>query len=65
MLTASNPSPSMTRPIRTLEEVAAILGISRVRVHQIEERALAKLRRNADLRRVARELGYNATKGVR
>ena len=36
---------------RSTEEVAAILGISRERVRQIEERALRKLQRIAALRR--------------
>ena len=35
----------------TLEEVAAVLGVSRERVRQIEEHALRKLRRIAVLRR--------------
>ena len=34
----------------TVEEVAAVLGVSRERVRQIEERALRKLRRIAVLR---------------
>lgn len=36
---------------RTTEEVAAVLGISRERVRQIEERAMRKLQRIAALRR--------------
>lgn len=35
----------------TVEEVAAVLGVSRERVRQIEERALRKLRRVGSLRR--------------
>jgi DNA-directed RNA polymerase sigma subunit (sigma70/sigma32) len=34
-----------TRPQMTLQEVADILGTSRERVRQIEQRALGKLRR--------------------
>jgi DNA-binding CsgD family transcriptional regulator len=40
---------------RSTEEVAAILGISRERVRQIEERALNKLQRVASLRRAHHE----------
>ena len=40
------PSRRMNYTVRTLEEVASILGLSRQRVHEIERRALRKLRRS-------------------
>lgn len=39
----------------SLDEVAAVLGVSRSRVQQIEAQAMAKLRRNADVRELARK----------
>jgi transcriptional regulator with XRE-family HTH domain len=46
------------------KEVAAIMGISKNRVQQIESRALAKLRRNPLLRHLAAECGI-ATEDVK
>jgi DNA-directed RNA polymerase sigma subunit (sigma70/sigma32) len=40
---------------RTLEEVAAVLGVSDERVRQVEERALHKLRSIRTLKRMHRE----------
>ena len=40
---------------RTLEEVAAVLGVSDERVRQVEERALYKLRSIGTLKRMHRE----------
>jgi len=44
-ITVANEGP------RTIDEVAAILGLSRERVRQIEVAALAKLEASAELRR--------------
>lgn len=44
--------PAARGAIRTVEEVAAALGLSRQRVQQIEEKALEKLRKS----RVLKEL---------
>jgi DNA-directed RNA polymerase sigma subunit (sigma70/sigma32) len=41
---------------RTLDEVAAVLGVSGERVRQIEERAIAQLVKNVVLKRLHDEL---------
>ena len=44
-------------PLRSQEEVAAMFGITRQRLQQIEWRALQKLARNPILQALAKELG--------
>jgi len=43
--------------IRSQAEIAASWGVSRARVEQIEQTALAKLRRHPVMRRLAKEYG--------
>lgn len=43
-------------PIRSLAEVAAILGVTRGTVQNIEQKALAKLRRHPLMQKLANEL---------
>ena len=45
-------------PHRTLEEVAALLGITRARVWQIERAALAKMKRHPAILELAQEFGF-------
>lgn len=47
-------SPTVNDRAMTLQEIADILGVSRERARQIEQRALAKLRRRI------RAMGYEA-----
>ncbi len=44
-------------PGLTQKEVAELLGISRGRVHQIEQQAILKLRRHPIIRALAEEYG--------
>ena len=43
-------------PVMTHDEIAKKLGVSRVRVKQLEKRALAKLRKAKNAERLFREL---------
>ncbi|MBK7948292.1 MAG: sigma-70 family RNA polymerase sigma factor [Deltaproteobacteria bacterium] len=51
-----------SRPTQTLAEIGARMGVSRERIRQIELRALAQLREQEALHRLAAEVGY-ATPG--
>ncbi|MBY0400105.1 sigma-70 family RNA polymerase sigma factor, partial [Myxococcota bacterium] len=48
------------RPTQTLAEIGARMGVSRERIRQIELRALAQLREQEALHRLAAEVGYAA-----
>jgi len=56
---SSEIDPAWTMaPIRSQYEVARITGLSRTRIFNLEQSALRKLRWNMELRRLARELGF-------
>jgi hypothetical protein len=46
-------------PVHTLDETAAVMGLSRGQVFDIERTAFRKLRRDPALRQLARERGYH------
>jgi len=50
MAAKGRPTKSGFEPLMTLSEVAAVMGLSRARIGQIEQAALAKLRAECDRR---------------